>query len=84
MFVGQECMSSHVGDSRCYLLHRGVFKQLTRDHTMANQMAEQGNLPRHNIESSPWSNVLWNALGGGGRDVVADVERSISSRVMCY
>lgn len=63
----------HVGDSRCYLLHRGVFKQLTRDHTMANQMAEQGSIPKHGIESSPWSNVLWNALGGGGRDVVADV-----------
>lgn len=63
----------HVGDSRCYLLHRGVFKQLTRDHTMANQMAEQGTLPRHGIESSPWSNVLWNALGGGGREVVPDV-----------
>lgn len=63
----------HVGDSRCYLLHRGVFKQLTRDHTMANQMAEQGTLPRNSIESSPWSNVLWNALGGGGREVVPDV-----------
>jgi protein phosphatase len=27
----------HVGDSRCYRLRQGVFKQMTADHTMADQ-----------------------------------------------
>lgn len=65
----------HVGDTRCYLLRRGQMVQLTRDHTMASQLAEKGNLSRKEMGQSPWANVLWNALGGGGRDVVADVTK---------
>ena len=65
----------HVGDTRCYLLRRGQMVQLTRDHTMASQLAEKGNLSRKELGQSPWANVLWNALGGGGRDVVADVTK---------
>jgi protein phosphatase len=39
----------HVGDSRCYRLRNGVFKQLTADHTMADlgmTGPESGNLSR--------------------------------------
>jgi protein phosphatase len=32
----------HAGDSRCYLLHKGKLQQLTRDHTLAREMAEHG------------------------------------------
>ncbi len=67
----------HVGDTRCYLLRRGQMVQLTRDHTMASQLAEKGNLSRKELGQSPWANVLWNALGGGGRDVVADVTKQM-------
>lgn len=63
----------HVGDTRCYLIRDGEMRLLTRDHTMASQLVEQGNLARKDVERSPWSNVLWNALGGGGRDVVPEL-----------
>ncbi len=63
----------HVGDSRCYLFRKGELKQITRDHTMASQLVDRGTLDKADIETSPWSNVLWNALGGGTRTVVADV-----------
>ncbi len=62
----------HVGDTRCYLMRRGELRQITRDHTMASQLVEQGNLQKKDLETSPWSNVLWNALGGGGREVVPE------------
>ena len=32
----QRLYVGHVGDSRCYRLRRGVFRQLTTDHTMAS------------------------------------------------
>lgn len=32
----QRLYIGHVGDSRCYRLRRGVFRQLTTDHTMAS------------------------------------------------
>jgi protein phosphatase len=63
---------THVGDTRCYLVRDNEIRLLTRDHTMANQMAEQSGFRSRPDERSPWSNVLWNALGGGGKDVVPD------------
>lgn len=63
----------HAGDTRCYLLRDCVLDQLTRDHTLANQMASQGMLNPELTEHSPWSNILWNALGAGSPDVVADI-----------
>ncbi len=32
----------HVGDSRCYLLRDGRMRQITRDHTMAQEMIDGG------------------------------------------
>ncbi len=63
----------HAGDTRCYLFRDAVLIQLTRDHTLANQMTSQGLLSPELSERSPWSNVLWNALGAGSPDVVADI-----------
>jgi serine/threonine protein phosphatase PrpC len=71
--VWPKLMVVHVGDSRCYLYRQGELRQVTRDHTMASQLVDRGTLDRADIESSPWSNVLWNALGGGTQTVVADV-----------
>jgi protein phosphatase len=55
----------HVGDSRCYLLRDGKLKQITVDHTLAQQMVEQGTLKPETAKKSRWSNILWNAIGGG-------------------
>ena len=63
----------HAGDTRCYFLRNEELRQLTRDHTLANQMADQGILNVDLSERSPWANVLWNALGAGAADVVADI-----------
>jgi serine/threonine protein phosphatase PrpC len=54
---------AHVGDSRCYLWRRGALRQITRDHTVAEQMQER--IGERISESSPWRHVLWNALGAG-------------------
>lgn len=65
---------AHVGDSRCYLLRRGEIFRLTRDHTVAAQLREDG---LDVNETSPWDHVLWNALGGGpNADTKPDVQRS--------
>lgn len=64
---------AHVGDSRCYLVRRGAVSKLTRDHTVADQIAARGGLNPSVLENSPWSNVLWNAIGADADEVVADI-----------
>ncbi len=63
----------HAGDSRCYLIRNHEIRQLTTDHTVSNQLVRQGGLREEDASHSPWSNVLFNALGAGGREVEADV-----------
>lgn len=65
----------HAGDSRCYLMRNGELKQLTRDHTVSNQLMEKGGMTADEAEKSPWSNVLYNALGAGASAVDAEVHR---------
>lgn len=63
----------HAGDSRCYLLRNNQLKLLTRDHTIANQLVSRGELREADAASSPWGNMLWNVLGGGGLEVQPEV-----------
>ncbi len=65
----------HAGDSRCYLLRNNEIKQLTRDHTVSNRLMEKGGMTEAEAEKSPWSNVLYNALGAGASEVNAEVHR---------
>jgi serine/threonine protein phosphatase PrpC len=65
----------HAGDSRCYLLRAGKLKQITRDHTLAQQMAEEGEFRSPNILHSKWASILWNAIGSGNESVKPEVHQ---------
>lgn len=65
----------HAGDTRCYLFRRGELTLLTHDHTLANQMIQNGRLDANDAERSRWSNVLVNALGAGASEVFADITK---------
>ena len=65
----------HAGDSRCYLMRDDEIQQLTQDHTVSNQLVEKGGMTADEAEKSPWSNVLYKALGAGATSVDAEVYR---------
>ncbi|MBM3966433.1 MAG: serine/threonine-protein phosphatase [Planctomycetes bacterium] len=65
----------HAGDTRCYLYRRGELTLLTHDHTLANQMIQNGRLDANDPERSRWSSVLVNALGAGANEVFADITK---------
>jgi serine/threonine protein phosphatase PrpC len=52
-----------VGDSRCYLYQSGALVRLTRDQTIAQQLADDGILPPESVARSPFANVLASAIG---------------------
>jgi protein phosphatase len=70
----------HVGDSRCYLLRGGRLQQLTRDHTVARRLVEEGVLPEAQAESSRWSHVLWNVVGGNSHELDPEVYKTVLAR----
>jgi serine/threonine protein phosphatase PrpC len=75
--VGRCCYLVHVGDSRCYLLRDQVIHRLTRDHTVAQQLVEAGQIAPEAAATSPFSHCLWNSVGGGKDSSLApDVTRT--------
>jgi len=66
----------HAGDSRCYLARNGEIEQITRDHTMAQQLVDQKVMPLERAEKTKWSSILWNAIGGGESTLAPEVYRS--------
>src|SRR5262249_15542750 len=66
----------HAGDSRCYLFRGGRGHQITRDHTVAQQMVERGILSPGEADTSRWSHALWNCIGGGSQEINPDVYKA--------
>ncbi|MCX7681215.1 MAG: protein phosphatase 2C domain-containing protein [Anaerolineae bacterium] len=54
---------ANVGDSRVYLIRNGYITQLTHDHTLAQQKADQGLIRPEQVALDPDSNVLTRSLG---------------------
>lgn len=63
----------HAGDSRCYKLHDGALHQITNDHTYAQKLRDSGVLAPD--AESDLDHVLVNAVGGGTRELTAEVHR---------
>lgn len=56
-------MIGHVGDSRAYLLRKGLLRQLTEDHTIVNEYVKAGRIKAEEASEHPQRNMLTRALG---------------------
>ena len=54
---------AHVGDSRLYLLRSGTLTQITRDHTVSQDMIESNALTKREAMQHPLSAMLTRSLG---------------------
>jgi serine/threonine protein phosphatase PrpC len=54
----------HVGDSRLYFIRQGRILHRTRDHTVVQQLLDQGRIREEAITSHPERNRLLQCLGG--------------------
>lgn len=61
------------GDSRAYLLRDGEFTQLTRDHSLVQEMVDAGVLAAEQAERHPHANVLTRAIGA--QDAMPELDK---------
>ncbi len=65
----------HAGDSRCYLLRERRLYQLTKDHTLTEELVRTGALEPKDAPHNPFRNVVTNAVGGREPGVRAEVNK---------
>ncbi len=68
--MGHDLVVIHVGDSRAYCLRGQEIRQITQDHTLAQDLIESGMAPESTVA---FRHLLTNCLGAGSDDVTAEV-----------
>jgi PPM family protein phosphatase len=61
--MGRDLIVTHVGDSRAYLVRKGKISRLTRDHTLAQRLLDEGAHAPNDHLVRELRNVLMQALG---------------------
>src|SRR4051812_14349847 len=63
LLSGDEVTIVHVGDSRAYLYRHGELRQLTRDHSLVEELRRRGQLTPEEAEDHPQRSIITRALG---------------------
>jgi serine/threonine protein phosphatase PrpC len=70
MVYKREWMCLWAGDSRAYLLRDGRLTQISRDHSVAEELVQRGELRRDQVTSHPSANRITRAVGAQDQLVV--------------
>lgn len=70
---------AHVGDSRIYLVHGGAISQVTRDHSMVQEMVDRNIIRAEDAAKHPDANKILRALG-----IAKDVEVDLRPAPLGY
>jgi len=73
--LGNDLVLGHVGDSRAYLLRGNVFRQLTRDHTLAQALIDAGVANSDDPAPRSMRHVLTAAIGSLDERTEPQVQR---------
>lgn len=60
-----EACIAHVGDSRAYKISNGEIEQVTKDHSLVQEMLDNGQITREEFETAQIKNIITRALGIG-------------------
>jgi len=60
---GEQCLIGNIGDSRAYRFRGGKLEQLTRDHSVVQQLVDEGLLDEEEARTAPNRNIITRAIG---------------------
>jgi len=61
-FMDDNLLVANVGDSRLYIVNKEI-RQVTRDHSLVEEMVRMGGLDRENARNHPDKNIITRAVG---------------------
>ena len=61
--VASKAYVAHVGDSRAYVVRNGYMNKITSDHSLVQEMLENGGLSENEARYHPQRNILTRAIG---------------------
>ena len=64
---GNKLCVANVGDSRLYIINNREIRQITRDHSLVEEMVRMGGLKREMARNHPDKNIITRAIGALGR-----------------
>ncbi|MDB4937747.1 MAG: serine/threonine phosphatase PrpC [Labilithrix sp.] len=70
---------AHVGDSRIYLIHSGAITQVTKDHSMVQEMVDRNIIKAEDAAKHPDANKIMRALG-----IAKEVEVDVRPEPLAY
>ncbi len=73
--VGSNLFIIHVGDSRAYIFRGRKLYQLTRDQTVAQALADAGQISSRDVSKHPLRHMLTNAMGYRDGEIVAEIQQ---------
>jgi protein phosphatase len=75
--LGRDLLLAHLGDSRAYLLSQGQLRQLTRDHTLVQDLIDQRIIDRKEAATHRLRHMLTQSLGDHGRRIRPEVRQIV-------
>ncbi len=63
LIKNNEACIAHVGDSRAYIIHDNSILQITKDHSLVQEMLDKGQISKEEYENTPIKNIITRAMG---------------------
>ncbi len=60
---GSTACIAHVGDSRAYIISNGNIRQITKDHSLVQEMLDKGQITKEQFDNHPNKNIITRVLG---------------------
>ena len=78
LIEGRTLHIAHVGDSRAYVINENEFTQVTRDHSLVQELLEQGKISDEDARTHPQRNLITRAVGVDKRVCIDYLETTLN------
>jgi protein phosphatase len=86
LIKGGDMVIAHVGDSRCYVIKDKAISQVTKDHSLVQQLLDEGSITESEADNHPNRNIITRALGTNSTvdvDVIKMDIKGIEKVILC-